>query len=147
MYSEKLLDHFMNPRCVGRLEDANGIGIIGDPGCGDFLCVYIKVEDMEIRDISFLCKGCPASIASASATAEIAKGRLVEEAILLKPDDVAVYLGGMPEEKLHCSNLGVGALHYAIANYLGLIKYEDSNGNGIDDPATIMSNDMTEAQQ
>ncbi|MGB9587992.1 MAG: iron-sulfur cluster assembly scaffold protein [Armatimonadota bacterium] len=140
MYSERLLDHFMHPRSVGRLEDANGVGIVGDPSCGDFLCIYIKVENMTIVDISFLCKGCPASIASASATVEIAKGRLLEEAILLKPEDIVVYLGGMPEDKLHCSNLGIAALHYAVANYLGLIAYEDSNGNRIGNPGQILDN-------
>lgn len=124
MYSEKLMDHFFNPRNVGVIEDANGAATIGDPECGDFLCFYIKVEDMRIMDISFQCKGCPASIASASATTEIAKGLCLEEAILLKPQDVVAYLGGMPDEKIHCSNLGVTALWYAMADYLGLLKDE-----------------------
>lgn len=128
MYSDKLLDHFMNPRNVGALEDANGMATIGDPSCGDFLCMYIKVEEMRIVDISFLCKGCPASIASASATTEMAKGLHLEEAILLKPEDVIVYLEGMPEAKMHCSNLGVSALWYAMADHLGLLK-QISNDN------------------
>ena len=125
MYSERLIDHFMNPRGVGALDDANGIGMIGDPNCGDFLCMFLKVDDMVIKDITFLCRGCPASIASASATVEMMKDKTLEDAILLEPADIVDYLNGMPEEKQHCSNLGVGALHYAVADYLGLLKNND----------------------
>ena len=126
MYSQTLIDHFMNPRNVGVLEDADGSSMIGDPDCGDFLCMFIKVEDMHITEITFQCKGCPASIASASATTEMVKGKHIHDAILIKPSDVADYLGGMPEHKLHCSNLGVTALWYAMADHLGLLKDDDS---------------------
>lgn len=126
MYTERLIDHFMNPRNVGVLEDADGSATIGDPSCGDFLCMYIRVEEMHITEIAFQCKGCPASIASASATTEMAKGKHIQDAILINPSDVAGYLGGMPEQKLHCSNLGVMALWHAMADYLGLLKDDDS---------------------
>lgn len=122
MYNPILLDHFQNPRNVGRLENANGVGFIGDPGCGDFVCIFVHIEDWQIEDISFLCKGCPASIASASATTEIARGKMIEEIISLTPEEVAQHLGGMPDEKLHCSNLGVEALGCAIADYFGILK-------------------------
>jgi nitrogen fixation NifU-like protein len=107
------------------LPDANGKATIGDPSCGDFLCMFIKVEDMRIVDISFLCKGCPASIASASATTEIAKGRLLQEVVLLKPEGIVAYLGGMPDQKLHCSNLGLTALWHAVADYLGILETDE----------------------
>ena len=122
MYNPILLDHFQNPRNVGKLENANGVGFIGDPGCGDFMCIYVYVENWLIKDISFLCQGCPSSIASASATTEMAKGKMIEDIISLTPEDVAQHIGGMPDEKLHCSNLGVEALSFAIADYLGILK-------------------------
>jgi len=103
------------------VEDANGIGLIGDPGCGDFMCISIRVADWQIVDIGFLCKGCPAAIASGSATTELACGMELEKAMCLTPEDVSQYLGGLPEDKMHCSNLGVDALRYAMADYLGLI--------------------------
>jgi nitrogen fixation NifU-like protein len=118
MYNPTLLDHFQNPRNVGRLEHANGIGFIGDPGCGDYMCIFVLIEDWRVKEISFLCKGCPASIASASATTELAKDKLIYELASLSPEDVAQHLGGMPEEKLHCSNLGVAALGEAMRDYL-----------------------------
>lgn len=120
MYNDILLDHFNNPRHVGRMTDANGIGSIGDPGCGDFMRFYILVECNIIEDISFLCKGCPAAIASGSATVELALGKTLKEAVYITDDVVSDYLGGMPGDKLHCSNLGVTALRYAIADYLGI---------------------------
>ena len=124
MYNPVLLDHFQNPRNVGKLEDANGVGFLGDPDCGDFMCIFVRVEEWQVKEISFLCKGCPASIASASATTELAKGKMAEELISLRPEDVAGYLGGMPEDKLHCSNLGVAALREAMADYLRTVLGE-----------------------
>ena len=118
MYNPILLDHFQNPRNAGRLGDANGVGFLGDPDCGDFMCIFVRVDEWQVKDISFLCRGCPASIASASATTELAKGKMVDEIVTLTPEHVAEYLGGMPEDKAHCSNLGVGALRYAMADYL-----------------------------
>jgi len=120
-YSPQVLDHFSTPRHVGMLEDANGKSLIGDPDCGDFMCISIRVEDWEIVDIGFLCRGCPAAIASGSATTELALGMMLEKAMCLTPTDVSAHLGGLPESKMHCSNLGVDALHYAMADYLGIL--------------------------
>ncbi len=122
MYSSQVLDHFSKPRHVGMVENANGIGLIGDPDCGDFMCISIRVEDWKIVDIGFLCKGCPAAIASGSATTDLACDKMLEKAMCLTPEDVAQHLGGLPAEKMHCSNLGVDALRYAMAYYLGLIS-------------------------
>lgn len=120
MYSETLIDHFTHPRHLGELADSNGVGTIGDSSCGDFLRIYVRVEDNIIRDISFLCQGCPAAVASGSATTELAVGKTLQEAVKITDQMVSEHLRGMPEHKLHCSNLGVGALRYAIANYLGI---------------------------
>jgi len=120
MYNETIIDHFLNPRHVGELCDANGIGAIGDPSCGDFIIVYIRVEDETIRDISFLCKGCPAAIACGSATCELAIGKNIYDLVEITEESVSEYLGGLPGEKVHCSNLGVGALMCAVADYLGI---------------------------
>ena len=120
MYNETIIDHFLNPRHVGELADANGVGTIGDPACGDYLRVFIRVEDDVIRDISFLCQGCPAAIASGSATCELALGRTIREAAHITEETVSGYLGGLPGQKVHCSNLGVAALRYAMADYLGI---------------------------
>lgn len=121
-YSSQVIDHFTNPRNVGTIENANGIGFIGDPDCGDFMCISIHVENWKIMNIAFMCKGCPAAIASGSATAEIANGMMLEQAMCLTPEDIASYLGGLHESKMHCSNLGVDTLRYAMADYLGLLK-------------------------
>ncbi len=86
------------------------------------MSISIRVEDWEIVDIGFLCRGCPAAIASGSATAELVLGMMLEKAMLLTPEDVSAYLGGLPESKMHCSNLGVDALRYAMADYLGIIQ-------------------------
>ncbi|MFZ5752772.1 MAG: iron-sulfur cluster assembly scaffold protein [Bacillota bacterium] len=118
MYTEKILDHFTNPRNLGVLEDADGIGVLGDPGCGDYIKVYIKVTDDHISDIRFQIAGCPAAIACGSAMTELAKGKSIDEAAEICDADILEYLGGLPEEKAHCSNLGAGALQNAIINYL-----------------------------
>jgi nitrogen fixation NifU-like protein len=123
-YSSEVMDHFSDPRHIGMVDDANGVGLIGDPNCGDFMCISIKVEDWKIVDIGFLCKGCPAAIASGSATTEIASGMMLEKAMCLAPEDVSNHLGGLPKEKMHCSNLGVDALRYAMADYLDLLSEE-----------------------
>lgn len=120
MYNEIIIDHFTNPRHIGELADANGVGTIGDPGCGDFLRVYVRIEDEVIRNISFLCQGCPAAIASGSATCELVLGKTMHEAVHITEHAVSEYLGGLPGEKVHCSNLGVAALRYAMADYLGI---------------------------
>ena len=116
-YNDTLLEHFMFPRNVGVMNDADGEGTCGDPGCGDALTLYIKVKNDVIEDISFMVFGCPAAIATSSMTTELIKGKTVEEALKLTEVDIAEALGGMPENKMHCSNLGAKALKNAINDY------------------------------
>lgn len=117
-YSDIAIEHFMCPRNVGTMNDADGEGNYGDPTCGDFLIIYIKVKDNVIYDISFLVFGCAAAIATSSMTTELAKGKLIEEAMMITEEDIVKALGGLPENKKHCSNLGVKALKNSINNYL-----------------------------
>lgn len=116
-YSDIVIDHFMCPRNAGVIRDINGEGKFGDPHCGDYLEIYIRVENELIQDISFLVKGCPAAIATSSMTTELVKGKTLKEALNLTEYDIINALGGLPEEKKHCSNLGVKALRDAIENY------------------------------
>jgi nitrogen fixation NifU-like protein len=117
MYSEKVLDHFKNPRNVGELKDADGEGTVGNPVCGDMMTMYIKVEDEKIEDIKFKTFGCGAAIATSSMTTELAKGKKLDEAMDISRQDVADALDGLPPVKMHCSNLAADALHEAIKNY------------------------------
>lgn len=117
MYSEKVLDHFRNPRNVGEIEGADGIGTVGNPVCGDMMSVYIKVKDDRIEDIKFKTFGCGAAIATTSMTTELAKGKTLDEAMEITRQDVADELGGLPPIKMHCSNLAADALHEAIKDY------------------------------
>jgi len=117
MYSEKVLDHFKNPRNVGELEEADGEGTVGNPVCGDMMTMYIKVKDEKIEDIKFKTFGCGAAIATSSMTTELAKGKTLEEALDISRQDVADALDGLPPVKMHCSNLAADALHDAIKNY------------------------------
>lgn len=117
MYNEKVMDHFQNPRNVGKMDDADGVGEIGNTTCGDILKIFIKVENDTISDIKFLTFGCGAAIASSSILTEMAKGKTLPEALALTNMDVATELGGLPPEKLHCSNLAASALQNAIADY------------------------------
>jgi len=116
-YSDIVIDHFMCPRNMGVINNSNGEGTKGDPGCGDYLNIYIKVENNIIEDISCLVFGCPASVATSSITTQIAKKKTLEEALLITEDYIIDALGGLPEHKKHCSNLGVSALRYAIEDY------------------------------
>lgn len=116
-YTDIVFDHFMCPRNVGIIKDANGEGTSGDPECGDALNIYIKVKNDLIEDIGFLVYGCPAAIATSSMTTELVKGKTIEEALKLTEDDIVNALGGLPENKKHCSILGVKALKSAIENY------------------------------
>ncbi len=116
-YSNLVIDHFMCPRNMGVLNDSNGEGTNGDPNCGDYLNIYIRVENNIIEDISFLVFGCPASVATSSMTTELAKKKTLEEALKITEADIIDALGGLPENKRHCSNLGVAALKNAINNY------------------------------
>src|SRR4030066_1657189 len=118
VYSPIVLDHFKSPRNVGEIPDADGLGEVGNPVCGDMMSVYIKVEGDRIADIKFKTFGCGAAIAVSSMITELAKGKTLEEAMKIKNSDVAEALGGLPPNKLPCSNLGADALHSAIKNYL-----------------------------
>ena len=117
MYSKTVMDHFRNPRNVGVIEDANGVGEVGNPLCGDMMTIYLKIEDDRIADIKFQTFGCGSAIAVSSMLTEIAKGKTVAEAKGITNKDVAEALEGLPKNKLHCSNLGADALQMAIKNY------------------------------
>jgi nitrogen fixation protein NifU and related proteins len=117
-YSEKVMDHFMNPRNVGVLEDADGVGQVGNPVCGDIMKMYIKVKDNLIADIKFQTFGCGAAIATSSMATELIKGKTLEEALKLTNQAVAEALGGLPKVKLHCSVLAEEAVQAAINDYL-----------------------------
>ncbi len=116
-YSEKVMDHFMNPRNVGEIPDADGMGSVGNPVCGDMMAFYIKVDDGRLSDVKFKTFGCGAAIAVSSMVSEMAKGKTLEEAKGITNADVAEGLDGLPKNKLHCSNLGADALHKAIEDY------------------------------
>ena len=116
-YSEKVMDHFTNPRNVGEIEDADGVGSEGNPVCGDMMEFYIKVDDGRLTDVKYKTFGCGAAIACSSMVSEMAKGKTVEEAKKITNADVAAELQGLPKNKLHCSNLGADALHKAIEDY------------------------------
>lgn len=116
-YSDKVMDHFTNPRNSRKMEDANGIGTVGNPTCGDLMTIYIKVEDNVIQDISFQTFGCGAAIATSSMITEIAIGKTLEEALKISRNDVDEELDGLPPVKMHCSNLAADALQVAIENY------------------------------
>jgi nitrogen fixation NifU-like protein len=111
------MDHFKTPRNVGILEDANGVGEVGNPLCGDMMTIYLDIQDDRINDIKFQTFGCGAAIAVSSILTEMAKGKTLDEAKNITNKDVAEALEGLPKNKLHCSNLGADALHQAIKNY------------------------------
>jgi nitrogen fixation NifU-like protein len=117
-YSEEVMDHFKNPRNVGEISDADGIGEVGNPVCGDMMTFYIKVKDNKLIDVKFKTFGCGAAIAVSSMTSETAKGKTIEEALQITRETIAKKLGGLPPQKMHCSNLGADALHKAIEDYL-----------------------------
>jgi nitrogen fixation NifU-like protein len=117
MYSDKVMDHFANPRNVGVLADADGVGQVGNPVCGDMMTFYIKVKGDRLDDVKFQTFGCGAAIAVSSMVSEMAKGKTLAEAMAITNDLVADELGGLPKNKMHCSNLGADALHEAIKNY------------------------------
>ncbi len=117
-YSAKVMEHFMNPRNVGEIKDADGVGTVGNPVCGDIMSFYIKVDKDVISDVKFKTFGCGAAIAVSSMVSEMAKGKTVEEARKITNKMVAAELGGLPKNKMHCSNLGADALQKAIENYL-----------------------------
>ena len=117
MYSEKVMEHFKKPQNMGEIPDADGVGTVGNPTCGDLMTMYIKVKKNHIEDIKFKTYGCGAAIATSSMTTELAKGKTIDEAMEITRASVADSLGGLPPVKMHCSNLASDALHAAIEDY------------------------------
>jgi nitrogen fixation protein NifU and related proteins len=118
IYSEKVMDHFTNPRNVGEISNPDGVGEEGNPVCGDMMTFYIKVKDDRLEDVKFKTFGCGAAIAVSSMVSEMAKGKTLEEARKITPELVAKELEGLPKNKFHCSNLGAQALNKAIDDYV-----------------------------
>jgi nitrogen fixation NifU-like protein len=117
IYSETVMDHFMHPRNVGEIPDADGIGEVGNPVCGDMMTFYIKIMDNKLEDVKYKTFGCGAAIAVSSMVSEMAKGKTIEEVVKITPAHVAKELEGLPKNKFHCSNLGAQALHKALYDY------------------------------
>ena len=122
MYSEKVMEHFTNPRNVGEIADPDGVGEVGNPVCGDMMTFHVKVKDGRIEDVKFKTFGCGAAIAVSSMVSEMAMGKTLEEAMKITPRAVADKLKGLPKQKFHCSNLGAQALNKAIKDYLAKEK-------------------------
>jgi len=127
VYSEKVMEHFMNPRNVGEIEDADGVGQVGNPVCGDMMTIYIKVKDDVIADIKFKTFGCGAAIATSSMVTELVKGKTIKESLKVTNKDVAEELDGLPPVKMHCSLLAEEGLKAAIEDYR---KKEKEGGRG-----------------
>ena len=117
LFTDEVIDYFSNPRNAGEMEDANGIGDAGDPSCGDTMRLYIKVEENVITGVSFKICGCVAALASASVTTVLVKGKTIDEALMITNKDISEALGGLPEQKLHCSVLGEEAIRNAVSDY------------------------------
>ncbi len=130
-YSRKVLDHFTNPRNVGEIPDADGVGKVGNPADGDLVHIYVKVEEDVLTDVKFKTMGCAAAIATSSKVTEMAKGMTLKQALQMTREDVANALDGLPPGKMECSNLGADALHMAIREYL--VK----KGRGAEAPPAI----------
>jgi nitrogen fixation NifU-like protein len=118
MYTEKVMDHFTNPRNVGEIENASGVGEVGNAKCGDIMRIYLDVENDIIKDVKFKTFGCGAAIATSSMVTELVMGKTLEEALKISNDAVAEALDGLPPAKMHCSNLAADALHEAIKDYI-----------------------------
>lgn len=117
MYSEAVMEHFRNPRNMGVIEDADGVGEVGNPTCGDMMRITIKVDDDRIEDVKFQTLGCGAAVATSSMVTELAIGKTLDEAAAITNKSVAESLGGLPPAKMHCSNLAADGLHEAIKDY------------------------------
>ena len=117
MYTDKVMEHFRNPRNMGEIPNADGVGTVGNPVCGDLMTMYIKVKDDRLEDVKFKTYGCGAAIATSSMTTELAKRKTLDEAMKITRASVADSLGGLPKVKMHCSNLAADALHAAIEDY------------------------------
>ncbi|MFH0819194.1 MAG: Fe-S cluster assembly scaffold protein NifU [Patescibacteria group bacterium] len=122
MYSKKLMNHFRKPHNMGKIKNADGVGEVGNPVCGDIMRIYIKVKSDKITDIKFETLGCPAAIGTSSMVTDLAKGKTLDQAIKITNQDVAKSLGGLPAIKMHCSNLAADALVQAIKNYRNKLK-------------------------
>ena len=118
MYSAKVMDHFMNPRNVGEIENPDGVGEVGNAKCGDIMRIYLDIEGDIIKDVKFKTFGCGAAVATSSMVTEMVKGKTIEEALKIINDAVAEALDGLPPVKMHCSNLAADALHAAIKDYM-----------------------------
>jgi nitrogen fixation NifU-like protein len=128
MYTEKVMEHFRNPRNMGEIPNADGVGTVGNPVCGDLMTIYIKVKDNRLEDIKFKTFGCGSAIATSSMITELAKGKTLEEGMKITRADVADSLGGLPPVKMHCSNLAADALHVAIEDYYKRQKAKEVKG-------------------
>jgi nitrogen fixation NifU-like protein len=117
MYTDKVMDHFQNPRNVGEINDANGVGEVGNAVCGDIMKIFLKVEGGRILDVKFKTFGCGAAIATSSMVTEMVKGKTLDEALAITNQAVAEALDGLPPQKMHCSNLAADAMHKAIEDY------------------------------
>ncbi len=138
MYSEKVMDHFTNPRNVGEIEDANAVGQVGNPKCGDIMKMYLKINDdtEQIEEVKFKTFGCGAAVATSSMATEMVKGKTIKEALEITNVAVAEALDGLPPVKMHCSNLAQEAIHSAIADYY--------NRKGIDPTGIVGCNGCCE---
>ncbi len=124
MYTDTVIEHFRNPRNVGEIENPDGVGEVGNPVCGDMIKITIKVEDGRLADVKFKTFGCGAAVASGSMGTEMVKGKTLDEALKITNRDVAEELGGLPPEKMHCSNLAADGIRAAIQDYLSRQKSE-----------------------
>ena len=118
MYTDKVMDHFTNPRNVGEIKDASGVGEVGNAKCGDIMRIYLDIEDGRIKDVKFKTLGCGAAIATSSMVTELVMGKTLEEALEVTNNTVAEALDGLPPAKMHCSNLAADAMHAAIQDYM-----------------------------
>ena len=139
MYTDLVMDHFSNPRNVGEIEDADGVGQIGNPVCGDVMRMTIKVEDDHISDVKFKTFGCGAAVATSSMVTEMVQGKTLTEAAEISNKAVAEALGGLPANKMHCSNLAADALHIAIEDYLNRADRRDEIAAILKSPKKVPS--------